>query len=491
MNAVSPVRLRLLNEAPPRPAGEFVLYWMIAYRRLGWNHALQRAVALANEWGKPLVILETLRTGHRFMNDRMHRFVLDGMADQAQALAGRPGVVYRTHVEARPGEQDGLLEALAADACAVVTDDWPGFFVPQVQAAAARGLAVRVEAVDGNGLMPLAASPTPFPTAHGFRRHLHKTVPGLLQAEAFPVADPLKALAAQARPDLSARLARWPEAAADLLVGAPGWAEGLAIDHAVPVVPGVRGGEAAGRRVLAHFVAARLSRYPEDRNEPSVPGTSGLSPYLHFGHVGAHQAIAAVWEAEGWHPGRLAPKPTGSKAGWWGASEAAEAFLDELITWREVGFNVARTLPHHDRYESLPAWARATLAKHAADPRPHRYDRQALEAAETHDPIWNAAQRQLLRDGKIHNYLRMLWGKKVLEWSASPEEALETLLELNDRWALDGRDPNSVSGVCWCLGRFDRAWGPERPIFGTIRYMSSDNTARKLDIKPYLALYGR
>jgi deoxyribodipyrimidine photo-lyase len=207
--------------------------------------------------------------------------------------------------------------------------------------------------------------------------------------------------------------------------------------------------------------------------------------------VGAHQAIAAVWEAEAWHPGRLAPKPTGSKAGWWGASEAAEAFLDELVTWREVGFNVARTLPHHDRYESLPAWAKATLAKHASDPRPHCYDRATLEAAETHDPIWNAAQRQLLREGKIHNYMRMLWGKKVLEWSASPEEALETLLELNDRWALDGRDPNSVSGVTWCLGRFDRAWGPERSIFGTIRYMSSDNTARKLDIKPYLARYGR
>jgi deoxyribodipyrimidine photo-lyase len=157
------------------------------------------------------------------------------------------------------------------------------------------------------------------------------------------------------------------------------------------------------------------------------------------------------------------------------------------VVWRELGFNCCHHRPHdYDRYDSLPAWARATLAKHARDQRPERYSFDQLAAAETCDPIWNAAQRELVQSGRIHNYLRMLWGKKVLEWSPSPEAALDTLIELNNRYALDGRDPNSYSGIFWCFGRYDRAWGPERPIFGTIRYMSSEATRRKLALQEYL-----
>ncbi len=144
----------------------------------------------------------------------------------------------------------------------------------------------------------------------------------------------------------------------------------------------------------------------------------------------------------------------------------------------------------YDQYESLPDWAQATLAKHAGDPRKFVYSLAELAAARTHDPLWNAAQRQLLADGRMHNYLRMLWGKKILEWSPSPRAALSQMIELNDKYALDGRDPNSYSGIFWTLGRYDRPWGPERPIFGTVRYMSSDNTARKLDVKGYLARHG-
>jgi deoxyribodipyrimidine photo-lyase len=170
-------------------------------------------------------------------------------------------------------------------------------------------------------------------------------------------------------------------------------------------------------------------------------------------------------------------------------SRSAEAFLDQLITWRELGHATAAFLPRYDSFETLPDWARRTLARHARDPRPERYELPELLEARTADPLWNAAQRQLLREGRLHNYLRMLWGKRILEWSASPEEALATMLELNDRLALDGRDPNSVAGVCWILGRYDRAWGPERPIFGTVRYMSSRNTARKLRLTEYLERY--
>jgi deoxyribodipyrimidine photo-lyase len=233
--------------------------------------------------------------------------------------------------------------------------------------------------------------------------------------------------------------------------------------------------------------AERMGRYGEERNEPDAEATSGLSPHLHWGHLSSHQLLAAVAAAERWSPERLARTTSGAREGWWGMSPGAEAFLDQAVTWREIGFNLAARLPAYDRYDSLPAWAQATLERHRADPRPTLYDLPALTAARTHDALWNAAQSQLLREGRIHNYLRMLWGKKVLEWSATPRDALDALVDLNNRYALDGRDPNSYSGIFWCFGRFDRPWAPERPIFGTIRYMSSDAARRKLHLTRYLA----
>jgi len=167
--------------------------------------------------------------------------------------------------------------------------------------------------------------------------------------------------------------------------------------------------------------------------------------------------------------------------------EAAESFLDELVTWRELGFNYTSQRDDYDDYESLPEWAKASLEKHAPDAREHLYTLDELAESRTHDRVWNAAQRQLRETGVMQNYLRMLWGKKVLEWSRTPQEAMAALIELNNRYALDGRNPNSYSGISWVFGRYDRAWGPERPIFGTIRYMSSDNTVRKLKMKGYLA----
>ena len=171
-------------------------------------------------------------------------------------------------------------------------------------------------------------------------------------------------------------------------------------------------------------------------------------------------------------------------------SEPAEAFLDQLVTWREVGYNFCAHRSDYDDYECLQDWAKATLAKHARDKRLYTYTMDEFASARTHDLLWNAAQRQLVTEGCIHNYLRMLWGKKILEWTASPEEALDIMVELNNRYALDGQDPNSYSGIFWILGRYDRPWGPERPIFGTVRYMSSANTARKLRVNSYLRGYG-
>jgi len=151
---------------------------------------------------------------------------------------------------------------------------------------------------------------------------------------------------------------------------------------------------------------------------------------------------------------------------------------------------MAANRPDHREYESLPDWALQTLEAHAADARPHLYSLEEFQAAATHDELWNAAQRQLLRDGIIHNYLRMLWGKKILEWTPHPRDAARIMIELNNRYAIDGRDPNSYSGIYWCLGRYDRPWGPERPVFGKIRYMTSRNTARKLRLREYLERYG-
>jgi deoxyribodipyrimidine photo-lyase len=188
---------------------------------------------------------------------------------------------------------------------------------------------------------------------------------------------------------------------------------------------------------------------------------------------------------EGWL-GDLPLRATGAKAGWWGVSAPAERFLDELVTWRELGFNLTSKRADYAAFESLPDWARRSLEHHADDPRDFVYTSDAFERAQTHDPLWNAAQRQLMVEGRIHTYLRMLWGKKILEWSPTPREALTTLVELNNKYALDGRDPNSYSGIFWVLGRYDRPWHPERPVFGVVRYMSSANTARKMRVKNYL-----
>ncbi len=479
------LRVRAANDRPVRGAGAFVLYWMIANRRTSWNHSLDRAVAWARELGRPLLILEALRCGYPWASARLHRFVLQGMADNA-AVCARTGVAYHAYVEDRPGAGAGLLESLGGEACVVVTDDFPCFFLPRMVAAAAGRLPVLLEAVDGNGVLPLAAADHAFPTAYAFRRFLQKTLPAHLGAapRAKPFAGaPLPRLARP--PDA---LARWPAAAAALLAGDAAALAALPIDHGVAPVA-LAGGAVAAERQLDGFLDQRLARYGEARSLVADDCASGLSPYLHFGHLSAHAVLARVLAREDWSPERLGQRCDGKKEGWWGLSASAESFLDELVTWRELGYVFCHRTTDYDRYESLPAWARATLDQHTADAREHRYTLAEFAAGRTHDPLWNAAQGQLRTTGRMHNYLRMLWGKKVLEWTAHPREALAVLIELNNRYALDGRNPNSYSGIFWCLGRFDRPWAPQRPVFGQIRYMSSANTARKMRVTEYIATY--
>ncbi|MEW6432776.1 MAG: deoxyribodipyrimidine photolyase [Myxococcota bacterium] len=483
---VPPVRVRALNEKPLRPDRDLVLYWMTSFRRAQSNFALDRAIEHAKALKKPLVVLEALRVGYPFASDRLHAFLLQGMADNARRFA-RSSVTYHPYVEPAAGDGKGLLEALSARACVVVGDDWPCFFVPRMQAAAAGRVDVRFELVDSNGLYPMHATARVFTTAHSFRVHLQKTLkPHLTE---LPAEAPLERLALPAYALPKDLLRRWPRASDEMLAAGPSALAALPVDHSVPPVARVGGSTAALARV-ALFVEKKLRDYAEARNEPEVDGTSALSPWLHFGHVSVHEVFRAITAQARWSASVLGKSIGGAKEGWWHLPPSTEAFLDELVTWRELAFNMASHRPDDfTSFDSLPAFAKQTLKAHEKDPRPHLYTREQLEHGRTHDALWNAAQMQLVRDGWFHNYLRMLWGKKILEWSKTPKDALATMEYLMGKYSLDGRDPVSWSGYLWVLGRYDRAWGPERPIFGKVRYMSSDNTAKKIRVKDFVRRY--
>jgi deoxyribodipyrimidine photo-lyase len=489
LSVISEIRIDACNDLPIRPQNDFVLYWMIASRRIHWNFALDYSIERARELNKPLVILEALRCDYPWASDRIHRFVLDGMAEKSRGLEAG-GILYYPYVERAIGQGKGLLIALSKYACQIVTDDFPCFFLPRMVESAAKQVGVRLEKVDSNGLLPLRASDQVFATAHSFRRFLQKNLP--LHLSHFPRARPLARLDLPKPKPLPKEIVRkWPGVSlAWLQSSAP--LEKLPINH--KILPAkdsnAQGGETAAQKKWSNFLKNKIDVYGESRNQPEENGTSGLSPYLHFGHISSHQIFHDLMSREHWSEAKLAHHTDGSREGWWGVRAPAEQFLDQFITWRELGYNFSSKREDYSRYESLPEWARQALGKHARDERQFVYSLKDFAAAQTHDPLWNAAQRQLSSEGRMHNYMRMLWGKKILEWSEAPERALEFMVELNNRYAVDGRNPNSYSGIFWCLGRYDRPWGPERPIFGNIRYMSSDNTARKFHVKDYLRKYG-
>jgi deoxyribodipyrimidine photo-lyase len=238
------------------------------------------------------------------------------------------------------------------------------------------------------------------------------------------------------------------------------------IDHSVRPSQLYRGGRREALKRLKTFVSDRLKNYEKGRNITGEHWTSELSPYLHFGHISATETALAILHAE--------------------APEASiAAYLEELIVRRELSYNFCHFNPKHATLEALPAWARQTLYAHQKDQRPVVYSPEQFESAETHDEIWNLAQRELLATGKIHGYVRMLWGKKIIEWSRTPQAALATMIRLHHRYALDGRNPNTYTGILWCFGKHDRAWGPERQVFGLVRYMTSDRTRRKINLPAY------
>ncbi len=489
ISVVPAIRIHAASPAPARRKGRYVLYWMTSSRRTRFNYGLQRAIAWCSELDLPLVVLEALRLEYPYASERFHRFVIDGMHDNEAAFA-QAGVTYLPFVERKAGEGKGLVELLAEEAALVVTDEFPAFFLPRMHAALAERLRardIRMEQVDSNGLVPLRASKTPFAFAHQFRRFVQKTLPALL--DQAPLATPLAHYKPMPVKLPEALASRFVFATHEELAAPDAWLSGLAIDHSVKAVE-ERGGSVAGEARMHAFVKRKLSRYHEDRSHPDDDVASGLSFWLHFGHVSPHAVWEAVMEQASWSKEKIAAKVTGSREGFWNASDAADSFIDELVTWRELGLQRCHHTDDFDRYEGLPAWSRKSLEEHLGDARSGLYTRDQLEAGKTDDAVWNAAMRELRETGRIQNYLRMVWGKKTLEWFAHPREAFDALVYLNDKYAVDGRDPNGYTNIGWVFGAYDRAWGPERKIFGKVRYMTSSATVKKLRMKSWLAQWG-
>jgi deoxyribodipyrimidine photo-lyase len=379
-----------------------------------------------------------------------------------------------------------------------VTDDYPASVVPGQIAALAKKIDVPLVAVDGNGMVPLSQLGPAVSAAAHLRPRLHR----LFAASWANRADAEPGFPKAVRVAVDPPFEPWdPDGDLD------DFAAGLPIDQAVTPVPGVEGGTPAARKVLRAFLTKKFARFGEGRNAPDDPrktAASRLSPYLRHGHISVQECVEAVL-GDDWNPCVLNADQRGKRDGYFHPDPNVNAFLDEALTWRDVGYhwlycrNAERGIrnaerktvdgesvpTYYDRESTLPAWALRSLRKHARDRRTHAYTLAEFGAAATHDPLWNAAQTELVRTGRIHNYLRMLWGKKVLEWSPTPGYAYTVLEHLNNKYAIDGRDPNSYTGILWCFGLFDRPWAPERPVFGVIRYMSSENTARKFDLDGY------
>jgi deoxyribodipyrimidine photo-lyase len=474
------------NQRQPDPEGDYVLYWMSINRRLSYNFALEYAVGWANKLGKPLLIYEGLSTNIPWASDRFHQFLLEGMAETQQECA-RMGISYYSYAEQQGGEGSGLVEELAARACVVIADEYPVYIIRPYNRLMARKVQVPYITVDANGLIPLGATDKAPYSAYIFRKIMQKKFKDAWECP--PRENPLEDL--QNRDKVTLRrefLDRWPDAT-PLYADIPATVSRMNIDHSVTALS-IKGTREQALSEMSLFLARRLKQYGEHRNDPDLSASSGLSPWLHYGKISEYEIAKAALDHQppGWSLDHLRYQ-NGQRDGFFGGDPNVEGFLDELITWREVGFHFCHHVPNYDKFESLPDWAIQSLEEHSLDERAYVYTYEQLENAQTHDPIWNAAQRQLVRDGIIHNYLRMLWGKKVLEWTPDPRTALEYLIELNNKFAIDGRDPNSYSGIFWIFGRFDRAWGPERPIYGKIRYMTSDSTAKKVQLKKYLLKY--
>jgi deoxyribodipyrimidine photo-lyase len=398
------------------------------------NHALEYAIDRANKLNKPLIVVFGLMDDYPQANERHYAFMLDGLIDTSEQLHAR-GIKFVL----KRGQPQDVAVQFSKQAAMLVSDRGYLRHQRRWRDHVADHARCRVVQVESDVVVPVdVVSDKPEFAARTIRPKIQKH----LKAYLTP---------------LSERRLNVRSIGLDVSGDAIAL-DGLKIDRSVSMVTRFKGGQTEAHRLLKDFVRARLGRYDDARNEPAAGATSHLSPYLHFGQISPLEVALAA--------GR------------------SEAFVEELIVRRELSMNFAHFQPRYDSFDVVPAWARRTLDKHRKDKRPQLYSRPQLEAAETHDRWWNAAQREMLRSGFMHNYMRMYWGKKILEWSACPEEAYETTVYLNNRYELDGRDPNSYAGIGWIFGLHDRPWA-ERPIFGQVRYMNAAGLQRKFDMDAY------
>jgi deoxyribodipyrimidine photo-lyase len=438
-------RVRPLNQARPGPGP--VVYWMSRDQRVRDNWALLSAQELALSEGRPLGVVFCLAPAFLGATRRQYGFMLKGLRDVARDLENLniPFFLLRGNP---PQELVRFVEEQPVGA--VVADFSPLSLVREWHSAAAQKLKVSLEEVDAHNIVPCwVASPKAEYGAYTLRPKLKKLLPEFL--EEFPVLTPHPHTWEGDRPAIP-----WE----DLI-------STLRIDLGVPEINWLAPGERAARARLDHFLEHQLPFYEDRRNDPTQSGQSDLSPYLHFGQL-APQRVAL----------EVADRP--------GQDASRQAFLEELIVRRELADNYCFYQANYDNFAGFPAWAQKTLNRHRADGREYLYTSEQLESARTHDELWNAAQREMVQRGKMHGYMRMYWAKKILEWTASPEEAQAVTIYLNDKYELDGRDPNGYAGIAWSIGGVhDRPWF-ERPVFGKIRYMSYNGCRAKFKVAAYI-----
>jgi deoxyribodipyrimidine photo-lyase len=450
-------RTQLINAKTENNDAKYVLYWMQIFKRAEYNHALNFAIRMANERRLPVVVYEALKYYYPWANDRIHTYILEGVAEKRAAF-NKLGIKYLFYLQRNSGDPKQTVARLCKDAALIVTDDFPCYIIPEHNEAIKKRAEIPIYTVDSNGMIPLVRFEKEEFAARTIRPKIRRMLPDY-------VAPFKEEKVLIEKPNLKVDC---PETEiTDETIAA--LVSQCDIDHAVKPSPVYHGGTANGRKRLKHFIKNILPTYDETRSEPSVDGVSRLSSYLHFGFLSVQEIYEAVVNAE------EAP------------DSAKNAYLEELIVRRELSYNFTKFNKNYDSLESLPDWAKKTIREHDRDKRPVIFSAEQIELAETDDELWNAAQRESIETGEIHNYMRMLWGKKFIEWRPSYEDSFKLLMHLNNKYSLDGRNPNSYAGVLWCFGKHDRAWGPERPVFGKLRYMSSANTARKIDARKYIA----
>ncbi len=442
-------RVTVRTKGNPNPRGRCVVYWMQRSQRALDNHALNVAVKTANWLEKPLVVFFGLTAHAHHANYRHYAFMLRGLQDIASGLRRRKiGFVLRRSPD------HGLLRFCSeVQPALLIGDENPMRQAELSKTKVAQKIRLPFWTVDADVIVPSRLLGREHYAARTIRPKIHQWLPQFLK----PMSNPRAKIAWKMPSHLR------------FLQVSPSLLDGLPVDRSVAAVPSLVGGADAAAVVLKRFIKRRLKNYAANRNHPELDGTSQLSPYLHFGHIGPQTVACAVRDAE-------APP------------QDRKAFLEELIVRRELAINFVRFNPNYDNFDSCEPWADRTLRLHARDARAHLYKEEQLENAETHDPLWNAAQKQMVLTGWMHGYLRMYWAKKILEWSPSAAEAYQIAVRLNDRYEVDGRDPNGYAGIAWAIvGKHDRAWGPERPVYGKIRYMSFASTSRKFDSKTYIS----